>query len=145
MSSTAKRIGLGLVAAGTIAGLALAAAPARADKKLTCEMTGTWIEQNDRFVFQAEYTAKNGPDTFVGTYFNASAKTTARVKGAADKGTWAIVLEYTDQGHRGQTRELLGKGQLIGNSTLTVNGAYVYKEFGRQIGTGNFSLIGKCK
>jgi hypothetical protein len=145
MSSTAKRVGLGIVAAASIAGIAFVAVPVRADKKLTCEMTGTWIEQNDRFVFQAAYIAKDGPDTFKGLYFNASAGTTANVTGAAEKGTWLIKLDYTDKMHRGQTRELVGTGRLVGYDTLTVNGSYVYKELGRQIGVGTFSLIGKCK
>jgi len=145
MSSTAKRVGLGVVAAASIAGIALVAAPVRADKKLTCEMTGTWIEQADRWVFQASYIAKDGPDTFKGLYFNAGAGTTANVSGAAEKGTWLIKLEYTDKLHKGQTRELVGKGRLVGYDTLTVTGNYVYKEFGRQIGAGSFGLIGKCK
>jgi hypothetical protein len=145
MSSTAKRVGLGVVAAASIAGIALVAAPVRADKKLTCEMTGTWIEQADRWIFQAEYFAKDGPDTFKGLYFNASAGTTANVTGVAVNGTWNILLTYTDQKHKGQTRELVGTGRLVGYDTLTVNGNYTYKEFGRQIGAGTFGLIGKCK
>lgn len=147
MWSTAKRVGLGLVATCGIAGAGLfAAAPAQADTQLTCEMKGTWIEQHDDFVFQARYTAKNGPDTFDGSYFNATTKTTASVKGVAEKGTWAILLKYTDSLHKGQTRELVGTGMRdAGTNTILIKGTYLYKQDGRQIGTGTFAMLGKCK
>lgn len=144
MSNVIKQLGLVAAAGAVVVGISVGAAWA-ADKQYTCEMTGRWIEQKDDFVFQARYVAKAaGADTFSGLYFNATTGTTANVKGAADKGTWLIVLEYTDKGHKGQTRELVGTGTGT-PSLLTIRGNYTYKELGRQIGIGTFSLIGKCK
>jgi hypothetical protein len=145
MSSTAKRVGFAIIGAASLAGLALFANTARADKQLTCEMTGHWIEQREPWVFQARYTAKDGPDFFTGLYFNATAGTTANVKGVVEKGTWLIRFEYTDQAHKGQVRELVGNGKLVGYNLLDVRGTYAYKDGARNLGTGAFDLIGKCK
>jgi hypothetical protein len=136
---------LGLAAAAGVVVIGLSAGSAWADKQYTCEMTGRWLEQREDFVFQARYVAKNaGADTFTGLYFNATAGTTANVKGAADKGTWLILLEYTDKGHKGQVRELVGTGR-GSPDLLTITGNYNYKQDGRQIGVGTSQLIGKCK
>jgi hypothetical protein len=145
MIRTAQRFGLGLVAAASLAGLGLVAEPARADRKLACDMKGTWVEQKDDFAFQATYQAKDGPDTFDGLYTNPSAGAAAHVKGTASKGTWLIVLDYIDPKHRGQTRELSGTGTMLPTNQLEVKGSYVYKQEGREIGKGNFVLVGKCR
>jgi hypothetical protein len=141
-----KRIGLGLAAVGSIAAIGLAAAPARADKQLVCEMKGRWVEANDDFNFQARYVAKDGPDTFEGSYNNLSKGTVALVKGVATKGTWAILLTYTDPQHKGQIRELVGKGSLVPQTNLIeIKGNYTYKQDTREIGNGTFVMLGTCK
>ena len=145
MSIINKRLGLAAAAVAGMTVLGLYATPARADKKYVCKMTGHWIEQKEEWVFQAEYTAKDaGADFFKGLYMNLTAGTTARVEGAADKGTWLIKLIYTDKAHVGQTRELIGTGRGT-PSLLTITGNYTYKQDVRQIGQGQFQLVGECK
>lgn len=144
MKITAKRAGLSLVAVASIVGIGLVAAPASADRKLRCNFSGTWIEQNDNFGFAADYWEKNGPDTFSGVYVNSSAGAQANVTGAASNGTWVIKLTYTDAGHRGQERRLSGQGKMAGGM-LTVSGPYSYWQGANQIGKGNFKLVGQCK
>ncbi len=146
MHSAVKRIGLGLAAVGSLAAIGFVAAPARADKQLVCEMKGLWVEAKDDFNFQARYVAKDGPDTFEGSYTNLSKGTVAMVKGLANKGTWAILLTYTDPQHKGQTRELVGQGTLIpATNKIEIKGNYNYKQDGREIGKGTFLMIGTCK
>ena len=72
------------------------------------------------------------------------AGSTANVQGSASNGTWTIVLTYTDAGHRGWTKELVGTGS-NNKGTLAINGKYVTKKSGAKTGEGSFQLNGKCK
>ncbi len=146
MNRIARRLGAGVLAAASLAAVSFTTAPAQAQNKLACEMRGKWSDEKDEFVFQAQYNTKHNADTFDGLYFNAGAGTTALVKGVADKGTWSIVLTYTDAKHKGQIRELTGQGMRDqATNQIVVNGTFNYKQDGRPIGTGTFTLVGKCK
>lgn len=141
MNVTLKR--LGLVAA---MGLGMfGASDASADSRLTCDMSGTWYPDNDSFAFVAAYIAKDGPDTFTGVYTNSSAGAVANVNGLANNGTWIINLIYTDAGHKGYEKNLVGQGKREKNNSITIKGDFTAKKNGATVQKGTFTINGKCK
>ena len=143
MNSTLKRLALiGFTSLCVVGGVA---ADARADRKLSCEMSGTWFPDNDSFAFVADYISKDGPDTFTGVYVNSSAGAVANVKGAASNGTWIISLQYTDAKHKGYEKALVGQGKAAKNNTIDINGNFTAKKDGKEVQKGTFKMNGKCK
>lgn len=123
------------------------AAPARADSRFICDMRGRWIEAAEDWLFSADYIAHSaGADSFTGVFANPKAGVTANVIGNALRGTWAIKLSYTDAGHPGWVRELVGTGSKDARThDLVVKGKFTLKKSGAQTGQGTFELRGKCK
>jgi hypothetical protein len=143
MNSTLKRIGLiGITSLALVGGVV---ADARADRKIKCEMSGTWYPDNDSFAFVADYTERNGPDTFKGVYVNSSAGAVANVDGVASNGTWIITLKYTDAKHTGYEKHLVGQGTAAKNNSLVINGNFTAKKNGAVVQNGTFKLNGKCR
>ncbi len=138
----------GLTAAATL-GIGVAASePAWADRQFLCRMKGQWGDAvGDIFEFDAVYIAKDGPDTFTGIYDNPGAGSKAEVKGAANNGTWLILLTYSDAGHKGMIKELKGTGMKDPRThLLTVAGNYRTLIGTSDIGkNGTFKLAGTCK
>lgn len=119
---------------------------AQADKKFTCQMTGTWVESHDDFKFSAEYIAKDGPDTFRGKYVNPGTAE-ADVTGNAVAGKWTIIVTYTDAGHKNMVKKLIGKGAKDSVShLLKIEGTYkTYLGTNDIKKDGQFKLLGTCK
>ena len=120
-----------------------------ADTRLRCRMKGTWIKvggTNDNFEFDADYISKDGPDTFTGRYENPG-EAVADITGAATKGTWIVMLTYTDAKHKGMQKELVGKGSKDPRThLLNVDGKYRTLIGGNDINAdGLFKLEGRCK
>jgi hypothetical protein len=137
---------LGIIGAVTGALLCLSAGDARADKKLFCDMKGTWLASKDNFTFDAHYYVKDGPDYFEGVYTNTSANgAVAKILGKKQGRTWKITLIYTDPGHKGLMRELVGTGMKDANNKIHILGDYVATRNGRQEDKGPFLLEGKCR
>lgn len=144
MKTITKHLGIASIA--TLGILAATSSTVRADKRFICQMTGTWAETNDDWKFEAAYISKDGPDTFTGRYTNPGTAE-ANVVGNAASGVWSIVLTYTDAGHKGMVKKLIGKGAKDPKTNLLkVEGDY--KTF---VGTndikkdGRFKLIGVCR
>lgn len=143
MNTLVCRSIVSLVAAGI---LVLAAGDAQADKRFMCRMKGTWVGTTDDFHFDAIYIAKDGPDTFTGRYTNPGTAV-ADIVGNAAKGVWTILLTYTDAGHKGMLKKLIGRGTKDPVTHL-VNIEGDYKTF---LGAndikkdGKFKLLGTCK
>lgn len=147
-----KRIAkvLGIVALAGI-GVVATASDTSADTRLRCRMTGTWIKDavngtGDDFSFDADYIAKDGPDTFTGKYVNG-AEADADITGAATKGTWLITLTYRDAKHQGMIKQLTGKGSKDkATHLLNVTGKYKTLIGNNDIkADGFFKLVGQCK
>jgi hypothetical protein len=119
---------------------------ADADSRHRCEMVGTWLETGENWLFSADYfQVDSGADSFWGHYVNPSAATTAKITGAAEGGTWNIKFTYTDNGHPGWVRHLIGNGSFNrGSHSITVSGRETLKKFGTPSGSGTFSMSGKC-
>lgn len=120
-----------------------------ADQRLRCRMKGTWVKSggnNDDFEFDADYIAKDGPDTFTGRYENPG-EAVADITGAATSGTWVIMLTYTDAKHKGMQKQLIGKGSKDSKThLLQVTGTYKTLIGGNDIkADGAFKLLGNCK
>ena len=141
MNVTLKRLGVVLAMGLGVLG----ASDASADQRLSCDMAGTWMPDNDTFAFVASYIAKDGPDTFTGVYNNASAGAVANVNGVATNGTWIINLTYTDAKHRGYEKHLVGQGTRAKNNLLTIKGDFTAKKDGAVVQKGTFTINGKCK
>lgn len=142
MNVTLKRLGVVLAMGLGVFG----ASDAVADSTLTCDMAGTWYPDNDSFAFVAKYIAKDGPDTFTGVYTNSSAGAVANVNGVATNGTWIINLTYTDAGHRGYEKSLVGTGTRNAKTNLlTIKGDFTAKKNGGVVQKGTFTINGKCK
>lgn len=119
---------------------------ARADKRFICQMTGTWVESRDDFKFEAAYFSKDGPDSFKGQYINPGFAE-ADVVGNAASGTWTILLTYTDAGHKGMMKKLIGRGAKDPKThLLTVEGDYkTYLGANDIKKDGRFKLVGICR
>lgn len=137
---------LGIAALATLGILTTASGTASADKRYICQMTGTWIESNESWKFEAAYIAKDGPDTFTGRYTNPGFAE-ADVIGNASSGVWTIVLTYTDAGHKGMLKKLSGRGSRDGaTNLLKVEGSYkTYLGTNDIKKDGRFKLLGTCK
>ena len=145
MNSLAKILG-----AATLCLVAASGGDARADRKMTCAMQGTWVDRNDGFFFNADYIEKNDPDTFNGVYSNPSAGATANVNGYALKGTWSITFHYTDPKRQGVELDMTGTGSKDAKTQiLTINGTYKatknIEKLAKSSQGGKFKLVGKCK
>lgn len=144
MRRAVSRLGIaGLFAVGA---LGIGMKDAQADKRFTCQMTGTWVESNDDFKFIAAYIAKDGPDTFTGRYSNPGTAE-ADIIGNASNGFWTIILTYTDAGHRGMIKKLIGRGAKDPKThLLKVEGNYkTYLGTNDIKKDGQFRLLGACK
>lgn len=145
MKALAKLIGLGaLCLVGAVS------SDVGADQRMTCSMSGMWVERNDNFYFDVSYLSKDGPDSFSGIYVNSSAGATANVTGYALKGTWDIKFSYSDAVRRGVVLELTGAGSRDKKSnTLTIKGTYKATQHAEKLNKasrgGKFTLSGKCK
>jgi hypothetical protein len=120
---------------------------AEANQAHRCDMTGTWIEAHENWLFSADYSlSDNGSDTFHGVFANPAAGATANITGAMLNGSWSIKFIYTDAGHPGWMRLLTGTGSFNRSSkNITVNGTEILKKSGVQTASGTFSMIGKCR
>ena len=125
--------------------LVASASTASADTRMTCQMTGSFVEAKDNFSFEAELIqGSGGADSFKGAYVNA-AKVPVKVHGVADKGTWKIEVAYLDPKRGTSTKELVGKGSNTGGQ-LAVTGTWRAKVPGSPLFTGgSFRLDGKCR
>ena len=117
-----------------------------ADTRLLCKMTGTWVESNDEFKFEAIYLAKKDSDILAGRYTNPGFAD-ADVNGDVKSGVAIITLTYNDQSHKGMTKKLVGKSSRDRlKNELIIEGNY--KTF---LGTndikmdGTFKIVAKCK
>ncbi|HRH43661.1 MAG TPA: hypothetical protein PKY82_18670 [Pyrinomonadaceae bacterium] len=117
-----------------------------ADTRLLCKMTGTWVESNDEFKFEAIYLAKKDSDILAGRYTNPGFAD-ADINGDVKTGVWRINMTYTDSGHRGMIKKLVGNGRAdrLKNEQIIEGN---YKTF---LGTndikmdGTFKIVAKCK
>jgi hypothetical protein len=139
---------LGIMALAGL-GVSTYANEVQADKTLRCRMKGSWVQKvgkTDDFEFDAVYIAKNGPDTFSGHYENPG-EASADITGAASKGTWVIMLTYTDPKHKGMQKQLVGKGTRDkATNLLKVHGKYKTLVGGNDIhNDGFFDLLGTCR
>lgn len=147
MNRVSKRIVFAALTLGAALGVCSATlGTAEADKRFTCQMVGTWVETNDDFKFQAAYIAKDGPDTFTGRYSNPGTAE-ADIIGNAANGIWTIILTYTDAGHKGMSKKLIGRGARdAATNLLKVEGDYkTYLSANDIKKDGRFKLQGKCK
>lgn len=120
-----------------------------ADRLIKCRMKGTWSKTGtagDDFEFDASYIAKDGPDTFTGRYVNPG-QSEGEFVGAATNGKWLILLKYTDAGHKGMTKEMIGTGYKDPKKNLIViSGNYRTLVGGSDIkASGLFKLAGTCR
>ena len=141
--------GIVIAALTAVAGIGAVAATtgtAEADQKLRCRMKGTWVESSDDFEFDADYLAKDGPDYFAGKYVNPG-QAEADIIGKAEKGTWTIILTYTDAGHKNMIKKLIGTGSKDRRThELVVSGDYkTYLGANDIKKDGRFKLHGKCR
>jgi hypothetical protein len=123
------------------------AGPASADTKFICDMKGTWLEAAEDWLFSADYISHPaGADSFNGVFANPKAGATANVIGNALQGTWTIIMNYTDAGHPGWVKRLIGTGKKDPvTHELVVTGNFTLSKSGTQTGNGTFRLHGKCK
>ena len=144
MKTITKHVGIAALA--TLGIFTTASGTARADKRFICQMTGTWVESRDDWKFEAAYTSKDGPDTFTGRYTNPGTAD-ADVVGNAASGLWTILLTYTDAGHKGMVKKLIGKGAKDPKTNLVkVEGNYkTYIGANDLKKDGRFRLLGVCK
>jgi hypothetical protein len=137
------------ITGATVALACLSLAPSVADAHVRhqCDMTGTWLDTGETWLFVADYWMNdNGSDTFSGIWANPAAGATANVKGAAVGGTWDIKFNYSDPAHAGWVRHLVGNGTFNRTTrNITVNGTQTLKRSGVKTGGGTFSMTGKCR
>lgn len=67
--------------------------------------------------------------------------------GNASSGTWTIVLTYTDAGHKGMVKKLIGRGAKDPKTNrLLVEGSYkTYLGSNDIKKDGRFKLLGVCR
>lgn len=131
---------------GILAGLTTVALVAKADVKHRCDMTGTWLDSGENWVFSADYLlTENGTDSLWGRFANPRAGAAADISGAAHSGIWNIKFTYTDNAHPGWVRYLVGTGTFNrGSHNIVVNGRDTLRKGGAEAGNGSFRMTGKC-
>jgi hypothetical protein len=138
---------LGIAGAIALGLVAVLPGQATAAQNFICRMKGQWLDNpNDVFEFDAKYVYNNGEDDFSGRYDNPG-QATADITGAARKGTWNILLTYSDSAHKGMLKKLVGKG----TKDQTTHEIIVTGDYKTFLGAndikhdGQFKLHGKCK
>lgn len=136
-------LGLGLLGSGE----------ASADGTLSCDLSGTWLPDNEQMNLKLLMVTTNSRSAVLsGVYTSPSEDTTATANGSVTNGTWLIDLSFMDAEDRGELRHLVGSGdpvkagrRLMGSRNVSIKGDFTETINGNIVKKGTFAIEGTCK